>query len=162
MSKSGEGWGGYTSFGPLHYFGGGTQDVYKISAQTSGDGVCAIGIDPTLSDFRPYQIRASVTHIRSRIPDESDPNGYSTLWCEGVDVDKDGITTHVRLKPIAPISFENDSYILTHSLHGLRVNNAADTDNLFTIEDDGRVRIFGMAGSGKRAAYFDSSGYLCI
>tara|TARA_R110000868_G_scaffold340880_1_gene601746 strand:+ start:24593 stop:25141 length:549 start_codon:yes stop_codon:yes gene_type:complete len=156
MVRCGAGWGGLTVYGPLSYFGGGTQDVMKISSQAAGQGAVLLAVDKTLSEYRPLNLRGETITFQIKT------TGQASVAALKLDANGDLLVLH-SLKPKNAIDFASDvSYIKINANHGLRFNNSADTLTLFTMEDDGRLRIHGLAGGGTRALSVDNNGYLCV
>lgn len=162
-NREGEGWGGLTVEGPLSYFGGGTQDIVKLSSQTAGQGVVILAINPGCTDYEPFEIRGETIKLKIRIPDPNNPTGPSAMSEVFLTVDSEGIHTDKDLLIDGALAFDGAySYIKVNSSYGLRINNGADTANLITIEDDGRLRLHSLAGSGTRALGVNSQGYVVL
>ncbi len=151
----GAGRGGITVHGPLSYFGGGTQDIVKLSSQANGSGGVVLACNPAVTDYEPLNLRGETITLQYRIPDPDNPNGPSTMSLPGLSLDEHGNVNIVN--GLCACYFISDS-----AGHGYRFNNADNSLNLVTIEEDGRVRIRAQAGVGKRVAYFDADGYLCV
>lgn len=151
--------GPVTFTGTLNYFGTSTSDWVKLSSQSAGDGTVYVSIDKWLSDFRPFEIRASRIKLRPRIPDATDPNGYSTLYTEGMTVDKDAINAHIPVKLESTLQIQSGAYIIVNDAHCLRINRSDDSATIISICDNG-IKLEGFAGSGNRPLYVNSQGYI--
>ena len=155
-NRYGATWGGLTVRGPLSYFGGGTQDILKISAQGAGNGAVVLAMNADGTEYEPLNLRGETITFQIKT------SGTSSYPAGGFDAAGDFYTLH-GFKPHGAISFEESaSYVRVNATHGLRFNNAADTANLITIEDDGRLRIHALAGGGTRTLKVDNNGYVCV
>jgi hypothetical protein len=148
---------------PISWFGGGTQDRFKISCQTAGSGVVLLAISENGANYMPFQIRGQNVRLSYRIPDPNDPNGYSAVWADGLTLGEDGnVVVHNELRPAKAIRFYSDyAYFRGNPNHGFRWNNSDNTRTDMTLDDSGRLRVHGLAGTGKRALYVDANGVLC-
>ncbi len=155
-----------TVHGTLNYFGTDASDTVKLSSQSPGYGAVIVCADRTLSDFRPCQIRGQTIELRYRIPDASDPSGYSTLHALGLGLGGDGnitIPNSILLGKSLDFSGSAYAYFIGNAAHGYRWNDAADMNNLSILDDAGRWQWnkYGAAPnytSGQRMLTVDSAG----
>lgn len=161
----GAGRGGITVQGPLSYFGGGTQDIFKISSQLAGSGAVILACNAAVTDYEPLQFRGETVGGNYRIPDPANPTGPSTMHAAGFLLNTSGhFEVFNDFIPHGAIDFSENSgpYIRGNAAHGVRINDSANAINIAIFYDDGRVRIPALAGSGTRTLKVDSSGYLCV
>ena len=134
-----------TVHGTLNYFGTDSSDTVKLSSQGPGNGGVVLASDPTTHDYRPLNLRGDGITGQYKIEDpDSTPPTFSGKSLPGFKLyaytGEFRVYKNLRIDGTVDFLQSSGAYFKGNGNYGYRWNNAADTQNLSQLQDDGTWR----------------------